>query len=146
MPQAGQCRFNRKANIDREHPAATVGILADLVATGQYSDGLFQSLVTHFVGAGRQLCPKGFELGTQSVVLADVVTHHVHDQTTTPELFAMLQFVDDCGAIVGVVSAYDDEGPQAQSNQSPGHPIEGHNRDWQPSAKAFNGYLHIATN
>ncbi len=144
MPQAGQCRFNRKANIDREHPAATVGIVADLVATREHPDRFFQPLVAHFVGAGGQLCPEGFELGAQSVMLAGVVAHHVHNQTAAPELFAMLQFMDDRGAIAGVVGAYDDEGTQAESDQSARHPIEGQNRNWQPSAKAFKGQFHIA--
>ena len=144
MAQAGQCRFNRKANIDGEHPAATVGIVADLIATRQHSDGFFQALVAHVVGAGGQLCPEGFEFGAQSVMLAGVVAHHVHDQTTAPELFAMLQFMDDRGAIAGVVGAYDDEGTQAESDQSTRHPIEGQNRNWQPSAKAFKGQFHIA--
>ena len=144
MPQAGQCRFNRKANIDGEHPAATVGIVADLVATREHPDRFFQPLVAHFVGAGGQLCPEGFELGAQSVLLAGVIAHHVHNQTAAPELFAMLKFMDDRGAIAGVVGAYDDEGTQAESDQSARHPIEGQNRNWQPSAKAFKGQFHSA--
>jgi len=144
VPQAGQCRFNRKANIDGEHPAATVGIVADLIATRQHPGRFFQALVAHVVGAGGQLCPEGFEFGAQSVMLAGVVAHHVHDQTTAPELFAMLQFMDDRGAIARVVGAYDDEGTQAESDQSTRHPIEGQNRNWQPSAKAFKGQFHIA--
>ena len=144
MPQAGQCRFNRKANIDGEHPAATVGIVADLIATRQHPGRFFQALFAHVVGAGGQFCPEGFEFGAQSVMLAGVVAHHVHDQTTAPELFAMLQFMDDRGAIARVVGAYDDEGTQAESDQSTRHPIEGQNRNWQPSAKAFKGQFHIA--
>lgn len=114
----------------------------DMVAGGQRAGRIVEPLRPRRCGAGVQLSAERLDLHPQPIGLAGVVAEHVQHHAASPELFAMLEFVDHGGAIVGVVPSDHDEHAHAQAHEAARHPIENKNGNREQAPEAFQCDFH----
>jgi hypothetical protein len=113
-----------------------VDVEPDMVAGGQRPGRVVEARRTGVGCAGLELRPEGRHFHAQAIRPAHVIAQHVERRAATPELLAMLELVDQGGAVARVVGADDDEDAHAQADEPAGHPVqhEDRHRDHAPEA------------
>jgi hypothetical protein len=94
--------------------------------------------LTALRATGSQLGPERLDLCSQAVLLAEVVLDHVQDQSASPELPAVLKFMNDSWTVCREVAANHYEHAHAQPDQSSGQSVKGNDRNGEPGAKALD--------
>jgi hypothetical protein len=95
--------------------------------------------------AGRDLGPESFYLNLEPIRPAQVVAGHMDDGAASPELLAVFEFVNHGWSVCSKIGSDDHKQTHAQTDQPPGHPLDG--QDWhrQHFPETFHQDLHANT-
>jgi hypothetical protein len=99
-----------------------------MVAGGEGTSSVIEPALPFGRSAGVQFGTKRLEFGLQTVIAAQVVAKHVQHAPAAPELFAVLQFVNDRWPIRRMVGPDHDEKAHAESDETARHPAQHQDR------------------